>query len=54
MRARAPTTVELDMGGTSLGYTTFGNSSKPYLSPALSTGVWTTIAQPQGTYVLDS
>ena len=54
MRARAPATVEADTGGGNFRYPAVWNSNKPSLSPALWTGVWTTIAQPQGTYALNS
>ena len=46
--------VEVDTGGRSLKYATLWNSSRPYLSPALWTGVWTTFTQPPGTYALNS
>ena len=54
MRAGAPATVAVDTGEIISRYATLWNPSKSYLSPALWTGVRTTIAQPQCTYALNS
>ena len=54
MRDRSPAAVEVDTGRRVVQYVTLRNSSGPYLSPALWTGVWATIAQPRGTYALNS
>ena len=46
--------VEVDTDGRIVKYTTLWNSSRPYLSPALWSGVWTAFVQPPGTYAHSS